>query len=487
MSANSSGKSKDWVYWVNTIITVGLMFGVGYLEPWGSLNPLGMKVLGIFLGMLWGWTAIGFVWPSLLGLLALGLSGYQTVPAAIAAGFGATNNTVLCIFLFVFAAYMDRIGLSRIIANWFISRKVAVGRPYVFSFMVFLAAYVLGATVSLFTGILLLWSIFYSACEILGYQKKEKYPTVMLVGVVYSAMLGFAIFPFKATQVMVLGSLANVSGGMTIDFMDFTLLTFCITVGALAAYLALMKFVIRPDVSKFKGTGDMFAELRQTKMDSEQKVAAFFLILFMFAMFAPSILPKEFFVTQFFNKLGITGSLMFVMVLMAMLKVRGKISFNFADAAQSGMNWDMILLFAATMPVSAAMSSEDTGVVKFIVEMLEPIFNHFSGLTFCIAFIIVAGILTQIAHNLVLAALLTPVMYQFSIQLGGDPLLMTVLFAFAIAVAIATPGGSAPGALIYTNTEWIDIKDAYKYGCMAAGISILASLLIGLPLGYLIF
>lgn len=63
------------------------------------------------------------------------------------------------------------------------------------------------------------------------------------------------------------------------------------------------------------------------------------------------------------------------------------------------MNWDMILLFAATMPVSAAMSSEETGVIKFIVELLEPLFTHFSGLTFCIAFIIVAGVLTQIAHN----------------------------------------------------------------------------------------
>lgn len=480
------GKSKDGIYWLNTAITLLLMFGIGYLEPWGSLEPLGMKVLGIFLGMLWGWTTIGFVWPSMLGLLALGLSGYQSVSAAIGAGFGATNNTVLCIFLFVFAAYMDRIGLSRIIANWFISRKITVGRPYVFSFMVFLAAYVLGATVSLFTGILLLWSIFYSACETLGYGKGEKYPTIMLVGIVYSAMLGFAVFPFKATQVMVLGSLATVSGGLTIDFMDFTVLTFAITVFCLAVYMAVMKFILRPDVSNFAGKGDMFAELRHVQMTGEQKTAAFFLILFMFAMFAPSILPKEFFITVFFNKLGITGSLMFVMVLMAMLKVRGKISFSFADAARSGMNWDMILLFAATMPVSAAMSSEQTGVIKFIVELLEPLFTRFSGLTFCIAFIIVAGVLTQIAHNLVLAALLTPVLYQFCLQLGGNPLLMTVLFAFAIAVAIATPGGSAPGALIYTN-DWIKITDAYKYGTLAAVISIIASLVVGLPLGSIIF
>ena len=308
----------------------------------------------------------------------------------------------------------------------------------------------------------------------------------MLVGIVYSAMLGFAVFPFKATQVMVLGSLATASGGMTIDFMDFTVLTFAITVFCLAVYMGLMKFVLRPDVSNFEGKGDMFAELRHIQMSGEQKIAGFFLILFMFAMFAPSILPKEFFLTQFFNKLGITGSLMFVMVLMAMLKIRGKISFNFADAAKSGMNWDMILLFAATMPVSAAMSSEETGVIKFIVELLEPLFTHFSGLTFCIAFIIVAGVLTQIAHNLVLAALLTPVLYQFCLQLGGNPLLMTVLFAFAIAVAIATPGGSAPGALIYTN-DWIKIKDAYKYGALAAAISIIASLVVGLPLGSIIF
>ncbi len=69
------GKSKDGIYWLNTIITLLLMFGIGYLEPWGSLSVLGMKVLVFFLGMLWGWTTIGFVWPSMLGLLALGISG----------------------------------------------------------------------------------------------------------------------------------------------------------------------------------------------------------------------------------------------------------------------------------------------------------------------------------------------------------------------------------------------------------------------------
>lgn len=479
-------ESKDVVYWIHTIITIALMFGIGHLEPWGSLEPMGMKVLGIFVGLLWGWTCIGFVWPSLLGILALGLSGYQTVNAVLTAGFGAPANTVLCIFLFIFAAYMDRIGLSKIIANWFISRKICVGRPYVFTLMVFIAAYVLGATVSLFTAILLLFSIFYSVCDTLGYQKREKYPVFVLTGIVYSAMLGFALFPFKAVQVMVLGSLSTVSGGLSVDFAGFTILTFVITVVCLAIWMLFGKFIVRPDVSKFDGVGDMFEDLRHQKMSGEQKIAAFFLCLFMFAMFAPSILPKEFFIAKFFNTLGITGSLVFVLVLMAMLKIKGKVSFNFADCAKDGMNWEMIVMFAATMPVSAAMSNEEVGVIKFLVELLSPIFSNFSGLAFCAVFLIIAGLLTQVAHNLVLAALLTPVLYQFCIQLGGDPIAMSVLFSFAIATAVATPGGSATAALMFTN-DWIGSTNSYKYGWTMAIISILVLLVIGLPLGSIIF
>ena len=483
---SSHNESKDLVYWIHTAITVILMFGIGYLEPWGSLSVMGMKVMGIFIGLLWGWTFVGFMWPSLLGILALGLSGYQTVNAVLTAGFGAPLNTVLCIFLFVFAAYMDKIGLSRIIANWFISRKICIGRPYIFALMVFIAAYVLGATVSLFTAILLLFNIFYSACDTLGYKKLEKYPVWVLTGVVYAAMLGFAVFPFKAVQVMVLGSLSTVSGGLTVDFAGFTILTFVIKVICLAIWMLIGKYVVRPDVSNFDGVGDMFENLRHTTMTGEQKIAAFFLCLFMFAMFAPSVLPKDFFIAKFFNTLGITGSLVFVLVLMAMLKVRGKVSFSFSDCAKAGMNWDMVIMFAATMPVSAAMANPEIGVINFLVELTSPIFNNFSGLAFCAVFLLMGGLLTQVAHNLVLAAMLTPVLYQFCIALGADPIMMSVLFSFTIATAVATPGGSATAALMFTN-DWIGSGNSYKFGWIMAIISTLVCIVVGIPLGSIIF
>ena len=479
-------RKSDATYWINTAITIALMWGIGCLSPWGSLSPLGMKVLGIFIGLLYGWTTIGFVWPSLMGVIALGLSGYQAVPQVLSAGFGAAQNTVVCFFLFVFAAYMDRIGLSHIIANWFISRKFCIGKPYMLTLMIFVAAYVLGATISLFTAILLLFSIFYNMCETLGYKKLDKYPVVVLCGIVYSAMLGFAVFPFKAVQILVLSSLGTASGGLTVDFGQFTVTMLAVTIVCLAAYMAIMKFIVRPDVSNFDGVGDMFEDLRNTKMNQEQKIAAGFLVFFMIEMFIPSVLPKDWAITQIFTNLSIPGSLALVLMLMAMLKIKGKVSFNYQDCATLGTNWDMIIMFVATMPVSAAMSNKDVGVVSFLVELLNPILTNFNGIAFCIVFLAMAAILTQVAHNLVLAALLTPILYQFCVQLGADPLLMCTLFSFAIATAVATPGGSATAALMFTN-DWIGRANSYKYGWLMAGLSLVVTIVVGLSFGSLVF
>lgn len=82
---------------------------------------------------------------------------------------------------------------------------------------------------------------------------------------------------------MVLGSLSTVSGGLTVDFGGFTILTFVITAVCLAIYMLIMKFIVRPDISNFDGIGDMFEDLRHITMSQEQKIAAFFLCLFMFA------------------------------------------------------------------------------------------------------------------------------------------------------------------------------------------------------------
>ena len=76
MSAQSavSGK-KDAMYLVHSLICLAIMFGFGQLPPMEPLTPLGMNLIGIFLGVLYGWIFIDIIWPSIAGLLALTLIG----------------------------------------------------------------------------------------------------------------------------------------------------------------------------------------------------------------------------------------------------------------------------------------------------------------------------------------------------------------------------------------------------------------------------
>ncbi|MEE0434823.1 MAG: SLC13 family permease [Peptococcaceae bacterium] len=483
-------QKKSIGYLINSLICLALLFGFGYLEPWGSLEPVGMKVLGIFLGMLYGWTFIGFIWPSLLGVIALGFSGYATVSEVISSGMGNITVTVFVLFLFIMAGYMDKVGLTTWIANWFISRKIAINRPWVLSFLIFLCVYILGAAVSVFAAIFLLWSIFYKMCDITGYKPFEKYTVFMLVGIVFSATLGFAVFPFKAVQITALGALATASNGeLVINEGAFTVLNIIMSLVILVIYLLVGKYILRPDISQLKGRGDMFEHLRGQKMNVEQKVAFAFLIYFFFAMFAPSIFSTESGIGWFFNSLGQAGSLLLGLGVLALIRIDGKCPIDFADASRS-IQWDIIIMFIATMPISSAMSSSDVGVVAYIVEVISPFFGEMSPIVFSVAFIVIMGVLTQFTHNLVLAAMVPGILYGFCLQFGMEAgtigLLMT-LFTFAISIAIATPGGSTMSALIFANTQWIHMKSAYLYTTVAAMISIIVILVIGFPVGQLLF
>lgn len=476
------------IYWIKTLFCLWLLFGFGYLKPWGTLEPIGMKVLGIFLGMLFGWTFIGFIWPSILGAIALGFSGYATVSSVISSGMGNISVTVFVLFLFIMAGYVDRVGLTTWIANWFISRKIAINRPWILTFLIFLCVYILGATVSVFAGIFLLWSIFYKMCDITGYKPFEKYTVFVLVGTVFSATLGFSVFPFKAVQVAALGALTTASAGkVTINAGSFTFLNIVMSLTCLLLYLLIGKYILRPDISRLQNRGDMFEHLRGHQLNKEQKIAFAFLIYFFFAMFAPSIFPTTFGIGKFFNSLGQAGSLLLGLGVLSLLQIDGKKIIDFSDAAKS-IQWDIIIMFVATMPISAAISSPDTGVIKFIVSFVTPIFGNMTPIFFSIIFVIAMGVLTQFTHNLVLAAMIPPILYSFCLQLGvtNIELLMT-LFTFAISVAIATPGGSTMSALIFANTEWIHMKSAYLYAGTAAIISILTIVVIGFPIGILIF
>ncbi|MBP3585351.1 MAG: hypothetical protein J6J59_06680, partial [Peptococcaceae bacterium] len=94
-----STKKSSIIAYVNLAIVIFFMFGFGYIPAPAPLTQYGMAVIGIFIGVVYGWTvsSSGLTWVSLLGVAALGFTDLGACSVAISKVF-ATDTAALLLF-----------------------------------------------------------------------------------------------------------------------------------------------------------------------------------------------------------------------------------------------------------------------------------------------------------------------------------------------------------------------------------------------------
>ncbi len=469
-------------YYIHTIVVFFLMFCFGnVVPPFGQVTTDGMQVIGVFLGLLYGWTFIGFLWPSLLSFIAIGLTGLTTISAALTAGFGA-NLTLVLIFIFIFAKYLEDSGLNEYIGYWFISRKIAVGKPWVFTLLFMLCAFFLAIVTNLFASIVVCWSIFFKITGILNIKEKTKYVAVVLFGVVVSATFGSMAVPFQAVPLASI-KLYEQAIGESVNFLLYSGLCISMSIILICVYLLLCRFIVRPDVSFFNDKADYFAEYRNAKMNPEIKLAAVMLCILLLLVFLPNILPKTFFITTFLSKFGLLEVVILCLIaLLVVKKANGESIIDFSVLAAKGINWDIVVVIACTTPVCNALESEQAGVLTTFLNWATPIMGSLAPYTL-LAFVIVSIlIMTQFAHNMVLCIIFVPLLSPLLAQLGISPIAALIAIIFAAHVAYATPAASTQVAMVYANTKWINTKDIYQLVFLYVPIVLLCYLVILIPI-----
>ena len=95
----------------------------------GQITPYGMKVLGIFIGVLYGWIFIDLIWPSLFGFAALAISNVTTIGSALSSGFGNTQ-LLLMLVVMIFAGALDDAGFTDLIGTWLLRKKIFQKNPW---------------------------------------------------------------------------------------------------------------------------------------------------------------------------------------------------------------------------------------------------------------------------------------------------------------------------------------------------------------------
>lgn len=88
---------------LHTVMMCLVMFGFRYVPAPGAVTEYGMAVLGVFLALVYGWSFIGILWPSLLGIFGLAFAGYGTVEAV---ALSVMNNSTVFMMMVGSLAFM---------------------------------------------------------------------------------------------------------------------------------------------------------------------------------------------------------------------------------------------------------------------------------------------------------------------------------------------------------------------------------------------
>lgn len=177
-------------YYLNSAIVVLLMALFRFIPPIGSMTTLGMTILGIFLGALWGWITCDMIWPSVLALVMLGFSGY-TANVSEALTSTISNGTIqLILWLLVFSAVLTTTGISKYFVTKLVRSRFCKGHPWRLSIVICLATWICAAFGAGFAAILLCWDLVYTISVQVGYTKKDKWPKMMVCAIIFFNALG---------------------------------------------------------------------------------------------------------------------------------------------------------------------------------------------------------------------------------------------------------------------------------------------------------
>lgn len=266
-------------------IMIFLTIGIGFINPVGQITEIGMKVLGVFVGVLYGWIFIDLIWPSVFGFVALGLTGATTIMGAFGTGFG--NEQLLIILLtMVFAGALNEAGLTELIANWLLTKKIIRKSPWLLIAGIIICAGLgglLGATMAL---IFLLWALVLKIADECNIDKKDPLLTFCILEIVLAAMGGGSVFSFHAGYLIYASFLdATIPA---VPSMIFNAIGFYLPAIILFVFA---KWVFHFDASKFILPESVIKEMENKKVTKGQRITLGVLLIYIALLLLPEFLP----------------------------------------------------------------------------------------------------------------------------------------------------------------------------------------------------
>ena len=485
----STAKKKRSLYPLHLIVGFGIMVLFWLIPPIDPITPLGMRCVGAFLSMVYLWSAVDTLWPSMVGLFALAISGYGGD-----AGFNGvwmvaigTNTVLLTLFAMILFGGMDAIGDTKYIAKWFLTRKIFKGRPVTFLAVFYALCFVLASVCSPITSLILLWPISMSLMDTLGVTRKDRIWPYFFVGMFAVSTLAQPLFPFKGAELIPYSAFQNMTASMgnpmSIPMVPYIIVCALVTIIFAAIYIAVLRFVLRVDLSKFQAIDPAMLEkqIELPPMNLQQKIYLIMIPIYLLMILVPSFIKGNP-ICDALNTIGPLGVSLLWVMLFLIVHIDGKPLLNFKEVAYQKFDWGIFFMIAAAVYGADSLSNDATGVPDFLIQALTPVLGGRSEMTFVAIMFTFALILTNFANNAAMAVVLMPVVLNFSNQLGINPMPVATGVILMVFVAMLTPAASPHAGMMHGMRSIYNTKDILRIGFPMCLLALVLYIFIGYPL-----
>ena len=463
------------------------MFGFRFLPAPAPITPYGMAIIGIFAGMIYGWmiSASNLVWPAMLAMAALATTSYGGGMDVMTNAF-ANSNVMMNIAVGFVMGPMAAAGIGDYLMAKIVNWKVVKGKPWMITSVILIGIYALGMIgINQMLLVLLMFAILPNTLEAVGYTKEDKYPNMLMVGIVLSCLFSCVAYPFMGWALMPLGTTYAATGVM-VDYAGYMIVMIPVSILMLVGYILLMK-LIGCDASKITELKMDFIEARfPNGLGKFEKTLLVFIVLLMFFCIVLTFGGGTTGFRATLASFSVYGWLLFWPAVMMFVKVDGRPLIDMREAAKA-FPWDLTFVMAGALLIAGQLTAAETGVSAYISGLLGPIMASMGEYMFLVMLGFTCFFLTNFLNNIAVAVTMESVVAAMYLQgILQDIQTATVIVAFYALMGYLTPAASAYGAMIHAS-KFTDTKTLYVTGTATFIYMTIFMALIFIPFSMFIF
>lgn len=452
--------SKD----ICLIIGVAIIFLFGYIcPPFGGITPLGMKMMGVLIGLIFMTCAgCNIIVSSLFALIAFVFHGYFDAATMIKTWLGSTT-TFQIIFCGALCVALRESGAMNVLAKKMLTSKICRGRPLVLIFMLMLAGLLVSIFISGAPFFLLFFGLLQSIMEISGYEKDDPFIPLALLAV-YVSGYGMFLMPWKGAMAVTLAMFNSVLEpfGFVFDEALYMLIQIVTWVGFDLIYVLALKFIFRVDLSRLQKVDMSKVESFQNvpdHFDFQMKVCIGSLLFCVAYVLITNLLPNTLPGYALWGCFGTALIWLLPLVLFSALRKDGKPIMNVADLAQKSSVWTMIALVGSLTMLGTICTDTELGIRTWMVNIFTPIFGNMNIWLLLLIIVVFTTVVTQVVNGQVLTMGLTPVIGPIVCTMitengvRANPTVALTVLSAAATVAYMTVSGSVNAAYLLNRPE----------------------------------